>query len=154
MADFTLSLTDQELIEEVRDSLAGLDASKIPDSTITQTSKRFVIPLLNDNIPKEVKNNQSEYQDSFDSAVIAWTAELSFNAWMTFTRLRDAEVEAYTDPGQYKQQLEQRTNLSLQLVETTRPSDIPKETITIKHDGVQRTVNLDQPWVIETNDFS
>jgi len=143
MADFTLSLTDQELIDEVRDSLAGLDASKIPDSTITQTAERFVIPLLNDNIPEEVKTQQSEYQDSFDSSVIAWTAELSFNAWMTFTRLRDAEVEAYTDPGQYKEQLAQRTNLTLQLLNTTRPSDIPKKTITIKRDNVHRTLDFD-----------
>jgi len=147
MADFTVSLSDQELIDEVRDSLAGLDSSKIPDSTITQTAERFVIPLLNNNIPEEVKKQQAEYQDSFDSAVIAWTAELSFNAWMTFTRLRDAEVEAYTDPGQYKQQLAQKTNLALQLVNTTRPSDIPKETVTVKHDGVQRTVDLSQEWV-------
>ena len=147
MADFTVSLNDQELIDEVRDSLAGLDSSKIPDSTITQTAERFVIPLLNNNIPEEVKKQQAEYQDSFDSAVIAWTAELSFNAWMTFTRLRDAEVEAYTDPGQYKQQLAQKTNLALQLVNTTRPSDIPKETVTVKHDGVQRTVDLSQEWV-------
>lgn len=149
MADFTLSLTEQELIEEVRDSLAGLDASKIPDGTITQTSDRFVIPLLNNNIPNNIKENPSEYQDGFDSAVIAWTAELSFNAWMTFTRLRDAEVEAYTDPGQYKKQLAQKTNLALQLVDTTRPSDVPKTTVTIKHDGVKRTVDLTQPWVIE-----
>jgi len=148
MADFTVSLNDQELIDEVRDSLAGLDSSKIPDSTITQTAERFVVPLLNNNnIPEEVKKQQAEYQDSFDSAVIAWTAELSFNAWMTFTRLRDAEVEAYTDPGQYKQQLAQKTNLALQLVNTTRPSDIPKETVTVKHDGVQRTVDLSQEWV-------
>jgi hypothetical protein len=149
MADFTLSLTDQELIDEVRDSLAGLDASKIPDSTITQTAERFVIPLLNDNIPEEVKTQQSEYQDSFDSSVIAWTAELSFNAWMTFTRLRDAEVEAYTDPGQYKEQLAQRTNLTLQLLNTTRPSDIPKKTITIKHDNVHRTLDFDTVWEYE-----
>lgn len=149
MADFTLSLTDQELIDEVRDSLAGLDASKIPDSTITQTSERFVVPLLNDNIPSGVKNKQNEYQNYFDSAVIAWTAELSFNAWMTYTRLRDAEVEAYTDPSNYKQQLKQRTDLALQLVETTRPSDIPNTTVTIKHDGVKRTVNLNKHWVIE-----
>lgn len=149
MADFTLSLTDQELIDEVRDSLAGLDASKIPDSTITQTADRFVIPLLNDNIPEEVKTQQSEYQDSFDSSVIAWTAELSFNAWMTFTRLRDAEVEAYTNPDQYKEDLAQRTNLTLQLLNTTRPSDIPKKTITIKHDNVHRTLDLDKVWEYE-----
>lgn len=149
MADFTLSLTDQELIDEVRDSLAGLDASKIPDSTISQTARRFVIPLLNDNIPNAIKTQQVDYQDSFDSAVIAWTAELSFNAWMTFTRLRDAEVEAYTDPKSYKTQLKQRTDLALQLVETTRPSDIPKTTVSIKHDGVKRAVDLSHGWVIE-----
>lgn len=149
MPNFTLSLTDQELIDEVRASLAGLDASKIPDGTIEQTAERFVVPLLNNNIPSEVKKEQADYQDGFDSAVIAWTAELSFNAWMTYTRLRDAEVEAYTDPSGYKQQLKQRTDLALQLVETTRPSDIPKTTVTIKHDGVKRTVDLSQPWVIE-----
>lgn len=149
MADFSLSLTDSELISEVRDSLAGLDSDKIPDDTIVQTADRFVVPLLNDNIPTDVKTDQSNYQDRFNSAVVAWTAELSFDAWMTFTRLRDREVEAYVDPTQYSKQLEQKTNLALQLVETTRPSDIPNYHVTIKHDDVNRTVKLDKTWVIE-----
>lgn len=147
MEDFETSLTDSEIVSEVRDALAGLDASKIPDDTILQTAKRYVTPLLNDNIPKRIKDNKLEYQDRFDSAMIAWTAELSFGAWLKFTRLRDREIETFIDPKDYKKDLEERTNLSLQLVESSRPPEIPNFSVAIKHDGVKRKVNLQQPWV-------
>jgi len=48
MTELEISLTDEELVEEVRKALAGLDDSKIPDDTIVQTANRFVTPLLND----------------------------------------------------------------------------------------------------------
>lgn len=153
MSDFDTTLTESELVQEVRDSLAGLDSTKIPDDTITQTANKFVIPLLNQNIPSSVENNQSEYQDEFDSAVIAWTAELSFDAWFEFNRLRDREVEVYTDGNRYAKSLENRTNLALQLVETTRPSELPNHVVTVKHDGVKRRVNLHQPWVPERTTY-
>jgi hypothetical protein len=149
MSDFDTILSNSELITEVRDALAGLDATKVPDDTITQTANKFVIPLLNQNIPDSVHNNQSEYQDEFDSAVIAWTAELSFDAWLEFNRLRDREVEVYTDGERYREKLAKRTNLALQLVESTRPSQLPNHVVTVKHDGVKRRVDLQQPWVPE-----
>jgi len=145
MTELDISLSDAELIEEVRSALGGLDTSKIPDDTITQTTNRFVVPLLNDVAP----NLQSEDQDEFDNVAIAWTAEMSFGAWLTFTRLRDREVETYIDPDQYNEQLEQRTNMALRQVDATRPSEIPNFHVTVKHDGVNRTVDLQQVWVYE-----
>lgn len=145
MSELKISLNDAEFIEEVRDALAGLDTSKIPDNTITQTGKRLVVPLLND----ITGSLQEEDQDSFDTAAIIWTAEMSFGAWLTFTRLRDREVEAYTDPGMYKQDLQERTNLALQVLGATRPPEIPNHVVTIKHDGVNRTVDLQKYWVEE-----
>lgn len=142
MTELDVSLTDSELIDEVRDALAGLDGAKIPDSSITQTAEKLVVPLLND----ITGTLQDEDQDAFDSAVIIWTAELSFDAWMTFTRLRDREVEAYVDPGQYREQLEKRTNMALRLLGATRPPEIPNHVVTIKHDGEYRKVDLQKNW--------
>lgn len=145
MADLDTSLTDGELIAEVRDALANLDSSKVPDDTIEQTAFRFVIPLLNDILPKEPDIEQ----DNFDNAVIAWTAEKSFMAWLSFTRLRDREVETYLDPDQYLSQLEQRTDMALRVIDVTRPPQTPNEVVTIKHDGKKRKVNLNKPWELE-----
>jgi len=153
MSDFDTSFTDSRLITEVRNALAGLDATKVPDDTIKQTANKFVIPLLNQNISTNIHNNQSEYQDEFDSAVIAWTAELSFDAWLEFNRLRDREVEVYTDGERYREKLAKRTNLALQLVESTRPSQLPNHVVTVKHDDVKRRVDLQQPWVPENTTY-
>jgi hypothetical protein len=142
MSDFDLTLSDSELIGEVRDSLAGLGSGKVPDDTITQTTERFVVPLLND----AIRDKKSQTQEDFNSAVIAWTAELSFDAWLAFTRLRDREVESYINPDEYRKRLENRTNLALQLVDATKPPEIPNQVVTIKHDGANRTVNLQKVW--------
>lgn len=139
------SLNEKELIDEVRDAMAQLGSGKVPDNTITQTSERFVVPLLNDLISDYSKISQED----FNNAVIAWTAEKSFMAWLSFTRLRDREVESYIDPEQYISQLKERTNLSLRVIDLTRPPQTPNTVITIKHDGVKRKVDLDQPWVYE-----
>jgi hypothetical protein len=144
MADLDTSLSDQELIAEVRDALGHLDKTKVPDDTIEQTFKRFVIPLLNDRLPKEPNIDKKD----FDNAVIAWTAEKSFMAWLSFTRVRDREVETYLDPEQYLSQLRERTDLSLQIIDVTRPPQTPNEVVTIKHDGKKRKVNLQKPWVL------
>jgi len=142
MSELDLSLNEQKLIGEVRDSLAGLDASKIPDDTIIQTAERLVVPLLND-IAGMLDGDD---QEAFDSAAVIWTAELSFGSWLTFTRLRDREIETYVDPKQYRTQLEERTNMALRLLGASRPPEIPNHTVTIKHDGVNRTVDLHKVW--------
>ena len=141
--ELEISLTDEELVDEVRKALAGLDASKIPDDTIIQTAERFVTPLLND----VAKNLEESDQSAFDNAAIAWTAELSFGAWLTFTRLRDREIETYIDASQYRSQLEQRTNMALRQVDGSRPPEIPNEVVTVKHDGVNRKIDLHKFWV-------
>lgn len=145
MSKLEISLTDEELVEEVRKALAGLDGSKIPDDTIIQTANRFVTPLLND----VSSNLHEEYQDGFDNAAIAWTAEMSFGAWLTFTRLRDREVETYIDAKQYRNQLEQRTNMALRQIDGSRPPEVPSYHVTVKHDNVNRKVDLRKVWVTE-----
>lgn len=144
MTEIDISLTDEELVQEVRDALAGIDDSKVPDDTIIQTANRFVIPLLNDISSVNIDN-----QDRFDSVVISWTAELSFDAWLTFTRLRDREIETFIDAKQYQRQLEKRTNMSLKLIGASRPPEIPNVVYTVKHDGKKRKIDLQKPWVLE-----
>lgn len=145
MTDLTMTLGDEEFKTEVRNALAGLDGSKVPDSTILQTSERYVVPLLND----ITSGLDSSDQENFNSAVISWTAELSFGAWLTFTRLRDREVEAYVNPDAYKEDLQKRTNFALRLLGATRPPEIPNYHVTVKHDGTYRTVDLHKYWVYE-----
>lgn len=122
------SLTDSEFISEVRDALAGLDQAKIPDATITQARDRYVLPLLNDRIDSNVD------QERFDNVAILWTAEASFDAWLAFTRLRDAELETFTRPEKYKEQLTSRTNTALRQVNVTRPSEYPNTVISVKRE--------------------
>jgi hypothetical protein len=148
MTDLDTSLTDEELIAEVRKALAQIDETKIPDGTIEQAAKRFVIPLLNDISPKEVREGNG-YQEAFDNAVVAMTAERSFSAWLAFRRIRDRELETYIDPDGYLEQLKERTNFTLRQIETTRPAETPNTVVTIKHDGVNRKVNLRKNWVID-----
>ena len=142
MTDLDYSLKEEELLSEVRASLAGLDASKIPDETIIQTADRFIVPVLND-----IKRKDD--QDGFDNAVVAWTAEMSFNSWLTFTRMRDRELETFIDPDSYREGLEDRTNLSLRQLDASRPPDVPNHVVTIKHDGVKRKVDLKQTREVE-----
>lgn len=141
MSDLETSLTEQEYIEEVRDALAGIDSAKIPDDTILQARDRVVVPLLND-----LKSFESSDQTAFDNAAIMWGAELSFDAWMTFTRLRDREIEAYVDPNGYKEQLEARTKRVLGVLDITKPAENPQTVISVQHDGVKRKVDLSQEW--------
>lgn len=136
------SLSDSNFITEVRNALAGLDAQKIPDATIKQTRDRLVEPLLDD-------LTDSPNQTLFDNAVIFMTAEYSFGAWMTFTRLRDREIESYVDPNTYQKNLETRTNQALGNVGVTRPPEIPNTVVSVAHDGVNRRVQLDKVWVTE-----
>jgi len=144
MTAMDTSLSDSDLISEVRDSLAGIDTSKIPDDTITQAADRFVVPLLND-----ISSVGTNKQDEFDNAVIALTAERSFSAWLAFTRLRDAEVESYINPQQYLTQLKERSNLALRQINASRPPEIPNQVVTVKHDGKHRKVDLQKNWVTE-----
>lgn len=144
MTELDTSLTGEELIDEVRTALGMMDESKVPDSTIEQAAERFVIPLLNDISPTLDPNTQ---QQDFDNAVIALTAERSFSAWLSFTRMRDREVEAYIDNEQYLEQLKERTDFALRQIDTTRPSQTPNAVVTIKHDGVYRKVDLQKNWV-------
>jgi hypothetical protein len=144
MTDLDYSYTESELITEVRKAMAGIDSTKVPDDTITQTADMMVVPLLN-----QITGNldASEDQDPFDHAVVMWTAEFSYNAWLRFTRLRDREVEAYMDPQSYKEDLEKRTNFALQILGTSRPPEIPNEVVTIKHNSGTKYVNVKRNWI-------
>jgi len=137
MTDPTSTLTDQELVEEVRSALAGIDAGSIPDDTIIQAKDRFVLPILQKLLTDNVD------QDNFDNAVVAWTAEKSFDAWLTYTRLRDSNLETYTDPQAYKEDLRERTNNALYVVDVTRPPEVPNTVVTVTLDDKQERVPLD-----------
>jgi len=130
MADLDYSFTESELVSEVRDALAGLDAKKVPDDTIAQTADRFVVPLLN-----SMGSYTNDDQTDFDNAVIAWSAEKSFDAWLTLTRLRDREVEAYVNPSQYRKNIETRTNDALYTLGVTRPPDVPNTIYSVQSSG-------------------
>jgi len=137
MTDPTSTLTDQELVEEVRSALAGIDAGSIPDDTIIQAKDRFVLPILQKLLTDNVD------QENFDNAVVAWTAEKSFDAWLTYTRLRDSNLETYTDPQAYKEDLRERTNNALYVVDVTRPPEVPNTVVTVTLDDKQERVPLD-----------
>ena len=142
MSDLSLSdlMTEEELIDEVRTALAGLDHAKIPDDTIVQAANRFVLPILN-----EVTSDSVD-EDKFENAFIFWTAEKSFDAWLAFERLRDAELETFTRPDRYRERLEKRTNVAIQQVDASRPSEHRNVSITVKHDGVTERIDLDGRW--------
>ena len=119
-----------------------MDSSKIPDNTIEQQADRFVVPVLNDIGDYAGPDDQ----DAFDNAVIAYTAERAFASWLTFTRLRDREIETFLDPEQYMEDLKERTNNSLKVLGATRPPQIPNHVETIKHDGEWRRAKRDRVW--------
>ena len=147
MTELSVSLNDSDFVSEVRTAMAGIDSTKIPDDTITQARDRFVVPLLND--IGGSKYVAADDQDAFDNAAIAWTAEFAFDAWLTYTRLRDAEVEAYTDPNSYKEDLASRTDKSLGVLDVRRPPDKIPQVISVQHDGKNRAVNVEQDWTVQ-----
>lgn len=145
MTDWDTALTQQALIENVRNAMAGIDSSKIPDDTIVYNANKVVIPILNE-INKDLVDGNSSDQKKFDNAVIAWTAELSFDSWLTFTRLRDREIETFIDPEQYKSQLESRTDLTLNVIGASRPPDVPNVVETAKHPDEWTRADLNRVW--------
>jgi len=145
MTDWDTTLSQQKIVENVRKALAGIDDTKIPDDTIRYNSNRVVIPILNE-INTNLDSSSSSDQKKFDNAVIAWTAELSFDSWLTFTRLRDREIETFIDPKQYKSQLESRTNLTLNVIGASRPPDVPNVVETAKHPDEWTRADLNRVW--------
>jgi len=144
MTNLETSLSEQEFTNEVRNALAGLNSSKIPDNTILQAKNRVVEPLLND-----ARSYEASDQDAFDNASVMWSAEFAFDAWLTFTRLRDAEIGTYVDPDSYKEDLENRTNQVLGVLDITRPPEIPQTVVSVQHDGEKRAVDLSEEWKVE-----
>ena len=102
------------IVAEVRDALSGMNDKKIPDDTITQAQKRFVEPAINDQL------NDTVDQNLYDAAVISWTAEKAFDAWLTKVSMADAELKTEVDPEHFKQKLKDRTNQALHLIGVER----------------------------------
>lgn len=113
MPEFTLS--ESKAVSEVRAAMAGLSADMIPDETVKQAVFRFAKPWVERNIP------QGETNEAVESAVIAYAAELSFDAWFAKSRMRDRELEVFTQPRVWKQKLEDRTNEIFSLYGISRP---------------------------------
>lgn len=97
------TLTHEEAVREVRNALAGLNNKKIPDETVEQAVFMFSKPWVEKQIPNTASN------DAFEAAVIAYAAELSFDAWFSKSRMRDRSLEVFTQPRVWKKKLEQRT---------------------------------------------
>lgn len=119
-------MSTSEFITEVRDALAGLDSTKIPDSTIVQARDRFVEPTLND-----LLGDKDPDQNVYEGAVIAWTAEKTFDAWFAKTRMRDRSLEVFTRPQLYQEKLRKRTNEALYSLGVSRPPDYINHTETV-----------------------
>lgn len=111
--EFTLSET--EAINEVRAAMAELPEDMIPDSTIEQAVFRFAKPWVERNIP------ENETNEAVEAAVIAYAAELSFDAWFSKSRMRDRELEVFTQPRVWKDKLEDRTSEIFALYGISRP---------------------------------
>lgn len=111
--EFTLSRT--EAINEVRIAMANLPDDMIPDDTIEQAVFMFAEPWVDKEIPKSADDSDME------AAVVAYAAELSFNAWFAKSRLRDRSLEVFAQPDVWRQQLEKRTNQVFSIHEITRP---------------------------------
>lgn len=105
---FETSLTEPELVVEVRDALAGLDETKIPEDTILQQYERFVVPKL-----ESLLDNKNPTDAQVDAIVVFWTAEQSFKSWFTKKQMMFGDVQIGVDPGSYQEELETRTNEAL-----------------------------------------
>lgn len=113
MPEFTLSET--KAVSEVRAAMAGLPDDMIPDETLEQAVFRFAKPWVERNIPDDETN------EAVNSAVIAYAAELSFDAWFSKSRMRDRELEVFTQPRVWKDKLEDRTEEIFALYGISRP---------------------------------
>jgi len=114
MADYTYSDSDPEFRSEVRDALAQIDATQIPDATIDQKRARIAAPHLTD----QLENGQ---QRLFDDALILFTAELAFKGWLTETRYDDNDIQVKVNVEQYTADLEEQTNMVFARGDITRP---------------------------------
>lgn len=103
-ADFT----ENQLIEEVRTALANLDDAKIPDATIVQQYKRFVLPEL-----QSWFENDTPEQYHIDAISVTYTAEKAFKSWFVKQQQMFGDVQVSVNVTSYKEQLESRTDEAL-----------------------------------------
>lgn len=109
------TLSDEETIHEVRTALAGLDATKIPDDTLLQAVKIFALPWVESTI------DASRSNDELEAAAIALGAEFAWDAWFAKSRMRDRELEVFTEPRVYDMKIRQRTKQVLSAYGLNRP---------------------------------
>lgn len=124
----SVSMSESQFITEVRSALAEMDAKKIPDDTITQAKDRFVIPAL------ETRLSGNPPQDLFDNAVIAYSAERSFKAWLARRRMADSDLQVSVKAAMYKDNLEERTNEMLSLLGVSRPNSSARSAYTTRNE--------------------
>lgn len=113
MPEFTLS--EKEAVNETRHALAGLSDDMIPDETVEQAVFLFAEPWVSNEISEEANDSDLE------AAVIAYAAELSFDAWFAKSRMRDRSLEVFTQPQVWKEKLEKRTNQIFSTYGISRP---------------------------------
>lgn len=115
MPDPQYTLSEEETIEEVRTALAGLDARKIPDDTLLQSVEMFSLPWVESTISSEYDN------EDLEAAAIALGAEFAWDAWFAKSRMRDRELEVFTEPRVYDMKIRQRTEQVLSAYDLSRP---------------------------------
>lgn len=109
MTEINTSLSENEVINEVRTMLGGLGPNHIPDGTIIQQKERFAVPDL------EAKGAEGSDSD-IETAVLAYTAELAFKSWLKKKRIVTDEVEASFDIEAYRKEVEEQAEDALRRV--------------------------------------
>lgn len=109
------TLSEEQTIEEVRTALAGLNAQKIPDKTLLQAVELFSLPWVKKTI------SDQEDDEALEAAAIALGAEFAWDAWFSKSRMRDRELEVFTDPRVFDMKLRTRTEQVLSAYDLSRP---------------------------------
>lgn len=107
------TLSDNEFITEVRTALGELDDDMISDATIMQQKDRFVIPYLED-------KNVSGSGETIDTAMIALSAEKSFNAWMKKSQIAGGQMNVTFNTEEYADNLAEQSSSALKQLNINR----------------------------------
>ena len=101
--DIKASMTMNQMVTEVREALAGLDGKKIPDATIRQQYKRFVLPEM-----QEIFSDKVVEQYHIDSCCVIYTAEKSFKSWLAKQQMMFGDLQVSINVPVFTENLESR----------------------------------------------
>jgi len=118
MATISLTQSNQEFREKVRDFLGDMSDDIVTDSMIDTQKDDLAIPTLED---KGVDGSSSK----INVAVAALTAELAFKSWLKKNRVGGGgeALSVSMDIESYRKDLENQTQMALQRVGVTWAPD-------------------------------